>query len=95
LPALSAAVTFDVPTFAGMIGVVLILGAYFCNQQRWLSTEDWRFPLANLIGSCLIMVSLYFDWNLPSVFIEFFWAAISLWGLVRGRFRRDRARSPL
>ena len=85
--------TLDAPTFAGMIGVVLILGAYFCNQQRWLSSEDWRFPLANLMGSCLIMVSLYFDWNLPSVFIEFFWSAISLYGLVRGRLTRNRARS--
>lgn len=78
----------DLPTFVGLAGVALILGAYFYNQQRWLSSEDWRFPLVNLIGSCLILVSLWDQWNWPSVVIEVSWAAISLWGLARGRLTR-------
>ena len=66
----------------GLVGVGFILVAYFANQQRWLRSEDWRFPAANLVGSLLIMVSLYAEWNLPSVVIEVFWIAISLYGLV-------------
>jgi hypothetical protein len=65
----------------GLVGVGFILVAYFANQQRWLRSEDWRFPAANLLGSLLIMVSLYAEWNLPSVVIEVFWIAISLYGL--------------
>ena len=66
----------------GLVGVGFILVAYFANQQRWLRSEDWRFPEANLVGSLLIMVSLYAEWNLPSVVIEVFWIAISVYGLV-------------
>ena len=75
-------------TLAGGVGAAAIVSAYFANQQRWLSSEDWRFPFANLLGSALILVSLYHDWNLPSVVIEGFWFAISLWGLARHRRAR-------
>jgi hypothetical protein len=72
----------DVFRAVGLVGVGIILAAYFANQQRWLRSEDWRFPAANLVGSLLILVSLYAEWNLPSVVIEVFWIAISVFGLV-------------
>lgn len=71
----------------GFAGAAIIIAAYFANQQRWLRSDDWRFPLANLCGSLLILVSLYFAWNSPSVVIELFWAAISLYGFVRSARR--------
>jgi hypothetical protein len=74
----------------GFVGVAMVLVAYFANQQRWLSSDNWPFPLANMVGSCLMMVSLYVEWNLPSFVINGAWAAVSLWGLVRGM----RARRP-
>jgi hypothetical protein len=67
----------------GFVGAAVVVVAYFANQQRWLSSEDWRFPAANLVGASLILVSLWFEWNFPSVVIEIFWAMISLWGVVR------------
>jgi hypothetical protein len=67
----------------GFAGAAIIITVYFANQQRWLRSDDWRYPLANLIGSVLILVSLYFEWNFPSVVIELFWAAISLFGLAK------------
>jgi hypothetical protein len=72
----------DVFRAIGLVGVGFILATYFANQQRWLRSEDWRFPAANLVGSLLILVSLYAEWNLPSVVIEVFWIAISVFGLV-------------
>ena len=73
---------------AGLAGAFIIMAAYFANQQRWLSSEDWRFPTANLIGALLILVSLWFDWNLPSFVIEVVWALVSIWGIVRGLAER-------
>jgi hypothetical protein len=67
----------------GLLGTGCIVVAYFANQQGWLDSEDWRFPAANLVGALLILVSLYAEWNLPSVVIELFWVAISLYGLVK------------
>ena len=59
------------------------MAAYFANQSGRLRSEDWRFPAANLLGSLLILVSLWSAWNLPSAVIEAIWAAISLYGLLR------------
>jgi hypothetical protein len=70
-------------TISGIVGTALIVVVYFANQQDWLSSRDWRFPAANLVGALLILVSFFSAWNLPSVIIEIFWSAISLYGLVR------------
>lgn len=67
----------------GFAGAAVLMAAYFANQQRWLSSEDWRYPALNFVGSAMIFVSLWFEWNFPSVVIEVFWAAISLWGIVK------------
>jgi hypothetical protein len=68
---------------AGFAGAAIGIGAYFANQQRWLRSDDWRFPFANLVGASLILLSLCFEWNFPSVVIEVFWALISLLGIVK------------
>jgi hypothetical protein len=65
----------------GLVGAAIFVVAYFANQARWLDSRDWRFPAANLAGALLILVSLFGEWNLPSVVIEAFWAAISVYGL--------------
>jgi hypothetical protein len=75
---------------AGFLGAAIVVVAYFAMQQRWLGALDWRFPAANLAGSLLILVSLWFEWNFPSVVIEVFWAAISLMGLIRSLAERWR-----
>jgi hypothetical protein len=67
----------------GFTGAVVLMAAYFANQERWLASDDWRYPALNLVGAVLIFVSLCFDWNFPSVVIELFWAAISVWGIYR------------
>jgi len=76
-------------TTSGIVGAAIIMVAYFANQQDWLSSRDWRFPAANLVGALLILVSFYTAWNMPAAVIEVFWAAISLYGLTRS-LRRHR-----
>ena len=55
--------TLDPFTLAGIAGTALIIVAYFGNQQGWLKSDDWPFPLANLLGSLMIMLSLVTAWN--------------------------------
>jgi hypothetical protein len=73
----------DLYTIAGFVGAGIVLVAYFANQSGRLASSDWRFPAANLAGSVLILASLMVQWNFPSVVIEGFWVAISLYGLLR------------
>lgn len=79
----------DFSNLAGCAGALLIVVAYLGNLQGWLPARDRRYPLANLIGSSLILASLYRDWNLSAAIIEIFWAMISLYGLAN----RPRAKS--
>ena len=81
----------EIYDLVGFAGAAVMIVAYFANQQRWLSSDDWRYPTANLVGAGLILVSLSFAWNFPSVVIEVFWALISLWGILRATADR-RAR---
>ncbi len=75
-------------SLVGLAGSAFIIVSYFANQQGWMSSTGVRFLVLNLCGSALILVSLFYQWNLPSVVIETFWAAISLYGLVLQTFRR-------
>ena len=74
----------------GLIGSTIVVIAYLLNQTNRLASSDWRFPAANLVGAGAILLSLTDSWNLPAAVIEFFWAAISLYGLVRF-FRQQSA----
>jgi hypothetical protein len=73
----------DLFTLIGVVGTAVVVTAYFATQQRWIAAEDWQFPLANLIGSIMMLISLITAWNLPAALIDCFWIAISLYGLVR------------
>jgi hypothetical protein len=74
----------------GLAGSAIVVTAYLLNQTGRLSSSDWRFPAANFVGASAILLSLTDAWNLPAAVIEFFWAVISLYGLVRS-FRQQSA----
>lgn len=68
---------------AGVIGVILILIAYFGVQTGKLKPTDMAFPLLNFTGALLHLISLYMFWNLASFIIEVFWIIISIYGMVK------------
>ncbi len=65
----------------GIVGVVMVLVAYFLLQIDKLSQDSITFSLLNFLGSIFILVSLYFTWNLASGVIEIAWLIISFFGL--------------
>lgn len=77
-----------IPDLVGLMGVSLILIAYFSLQTERIRSEDWRFSAINGVGALLIMTSLYFTFNLASFVIEIFWLMISLFGLWKAWRRR-------
>ena len=72
-----------------MLGVSLILIAYFLLQTNKISSDNIKFSLLNFNGSFLIAVSLLDEWNLPSFVIEFFWMLISLIGIYKN-FKKNK-----
>ena len=71
------------PDIIGLIGVGLILLAYGALQFQKLDPLNWRYSAMNGLGAALILVSLYFDFNLSAVVIEGAWVLISAYGLWR------------
>ena len=67
----------------GIIGVALIVVAYFLITKRKLTGDDLTYHLLNFSGAWLIMFSLFFNWNTPSVIIEAVWITISGYGIWR------------
>ena len=76
----------------GLVGVFLILTAYFLLQIDRISPDSIIFSLTNTIGSSFILVSLFHTWNLASGVIEFCWLAISIMGLMKAVYLRYRKR---
>jgi hypothetical protein len=68
---------------AGLIGVAMILGAYAAAQLRRLDPVRAPALVLNLIGACLILVSMIGAFNLSAAIVEGVWALIALAGLVR------------
>lgn len=67
----------------GNIGVALILIAYLLLQLKRIKSEQLLYSLMNGIGAILIIISLYFDFNLSAFIIEFFWLLISIFGIFK------------
>jgi hypothetical protein len=72
----------------GTLGVAVIILTYVMLQIERVRSDQLIYSLLNAIGASLILVSLYFDFNMPSVVVEFFWLLISLFGIGKYIFRR-------
>ena len=67
----------------GVVGVLLILTAYAGATSGKLDARRAPALLLNLAGAVLILLSLYFDFNLSAALMEGAWALVALIGLAR------------
>ena len=65
----------------GTIGVAVIILTYAMLQFGRIRSEQLLYSALNAVGASLILVSLYFEFNFPSVVVEVFWLLISLFGI--------------
>lgn len=71
----------EIQDLFGIIGALLIIVAYLLLQLRRIAAENVWFSTSNAAGAALILLSLWFDFNLAAVIIETFWLLISLYGI--------------
>ena len=77
----------------GLLGVACIISTYLLTQLDKLSNRHMAYPLINLIGALLVLVSLTHFWNLASFVIELFWIAISIVGIIRIYWQRRQQKA--
>lgn len=80
---------YDWTDFIGNVGVFLILATYLLLLLDRIESRSILYSAVNALGALLILVSLYFKFNLSAFIVEIFWLLISIVGLVRG-LRRSR-----
>ena len=77
----------SIPNLLWLVGVGLIVVFYFLIQTGWVSAHQLAYSVGNGVGAALILVSLVFDFNLPSFIFESIWLAISVYGMTRALLR--------
>ena len=74
----------------GMLGVAVIIGTYLMLQLERLDGGGLAYSLLNAAGASMVLVSLYFEFNLSAVVVEGFWVLISLLGVAKNVARRAK-----
>ncbi|MGE3320140.1 MAG: hypothetical protein AB7I18_12680 [Candidatus Berkiella sp.] len=73
----------------GIVGVIILLMAYYLLQSKRITSESVIYSLTNLIGATFILYSLILDWNTPAVIMESVWIIISLFALFKAVFKKN------
>ena len=83
--------TYSWYDFIGNVGVLLILLSYLLLQMKKIKSQSMYYSLMNAAGALLILVSLYYNFNLSAFVMEIFWLLISLYGLWQSRSVKTQA----
>ena len=67
--------------WVGILGSLMIAGAYLAVSRAWVDAEKPTFNLLNLVGALLILFSFYFEPVPGAIMIEVFWILIALFAL--------------
>lgn len=67
----------------GMLGTLLVLGAFFLLQAGRIHGNRLAYQLLNLVGAACVLVSLWNKFNISVFLLEATWVAISIYGIVR------------
>ena len=69
---------FDFFDWIGIMGSLLIAGAYYGVSNEYFSPKKLLYHLINLIGSFSILISLYYKPNPGAIIIELLWIFIAI-----------------
>lgn len=75
---------------AGLLGVAVMLWAFFLLQAGKLRGDSFVYQLMNALGAGAVLLSLVNDFNLSAFVIETCWVVISVYGMIRAQRRRGR-----
>jgi hypothetical protein len=80
----------SIPDIIGFTGVFIGILFYLLLQMEIVLVSGLSFSLVNFIASLMILYSLYYSWNAPAVITEIFWGAISLMGVIKYFYNKQK-----
>lgn len=75
--------SFGIFDLIGTIGTILIIGTYVFLQAGKIKSESLLYSVLNASGATLIIISLFYNFNLSAFIVEFFWVLISIYGIAK------------
>ena len=81
----------SIPDMIGLVGVGCVVTAYFLISSGRVTGDNIKYHLLNILGSCLLLVSLYYKFNASAVAIQIIWICIGSYGIWRALRARKRA----
>lgn len=81
---------FTIPDWLGILGSIMVVGAYWGVSNGRLEAKRAPYHLVNLTGAGLLLFSLWFRPNPGSILIEILWAGIAIGALLRIVLGRER-----
>jgi len=78
--------------FVGNVGVGLMVLGYLLLQAEKVRSADLSYSLMNGVGALLVLISLFYRFNLSAFLVEGFWLLISIYGLIK-YLTRSRAQA--
>ena len=87
--------TAQLPEIAGLLGVVLYVGAYAALQTGLLRSNGYSYAAANLAAAAMVLLSLSQDFNLSAAMSQIIWIFLSVFGMIRMVVLERRARLAL
>ena len=85
--------TFHWHDWAGYVGVLLVLLAFYLLQAHKLHGNGLTYQLMNVLGAVGVMLSLLFgSFNWPAFVMQLAWLLIGIFGIAHGVQRRREAR---
>ena len=69
--------------WVGIIGTLMVLGAFFLLQAGRLSGTGITYQLLNLFGAAGVLISLWGSFNVSVFVLEIAWILVSIYGIVR------------
>ena len=67
----------------GVIGVALILMAYFLHTARYITNNGKLYYVMNIFGAALACYASFLIGYLPFVILEGTWTLVSIYGLMK------------
>ena len=71
--------------WAGLVGVLLVLLAYFLLQAGRVRGDALTYQLMNAFGAFAVLISLLYAFNLAAFVMESLWLCVSIYGIARAR----------
>ncbi len=78
----------------GIVGALLVLGAYLALQRGWLTLEQRVYHVMNFIGAGLLAWIAAMDRQVGLTLVEGAWALLSVPGILKRRRWNGAGKAP-